>query len=52
MKLDRRRPPGRGPRDIRSPGFTRPTVHPNPAGVHEKPWGGVMCAPRQERDER
>lgn len=38
-----RRPAGRDARELRAPGHVRPTIHPNPAGVHEKRWGGVMC---------
>ena len=45
----RRRPPGRSARELRAPGHTRPTVHPNPAGANEKPCGGVMCVPAHVR---
>ena len=49
---DRRRPGGRAAWEVRRPGFSRPTVHPNPAGMDEKPCGGVMCGQRPRREER
>ncbi|MFR9751138.1 hypothetical protein ACL02S_08885 [Nocardia sp. 004] len=43
---DRRRPPGRGARELRVPGSSRPAVQPNPTRAGDKPWGGVMCGRR------
>ncbi|WP_147403811.1 hypothetical protein [Nocardia panacis] len=48
----RRRPAGRSVWEVRAPGHVRPTVHPNPAGGHEKPWGGVMCVPSEPGADR
>ncbi|MBH0775817.1 hypothetical protein [Nocardia bovistercoris] len=47
-----RRPQGRGGWDPRSPSPRRPTVHPNPAGTNRKAWAGVMCVPKQAREEK
>ncbi|MGK8501150.1 hypothetical protein [Nocardia asiatica] len=49
---DRRRPEGRGARELRAPGSSRPAVQPNPTGAGEKPWGGVMCGRREQREQR
>ncbi|MFJ2834778.1 MULTISPECIES: hypothetical protein [Nocardia] len=48
----RRRPPVRSKWEQRGPGHVRPTVHPTPASVGDKPCGGVMCVPVQEPDQR
>ncbi|MBF6210944.1 hypothetical protein IU433_10515 [Nocardia puris] len=48
----RRRPVGRRSWDLSSPGHVRPTIHPNPAGAHRKPWAGVMCVPQQAREDK
>ncbi|MBF6436647.1 hypothetical protein [Nocardia cyriacigeorgica] len=47
-----RRPPARGRWELKAPEHRRPTVHPNPAGMNEKPCGGVMCVPPQAQDKR
>lgn len=46
----RRRPPVRNPSEPRGPGHARPTVHPTPASQSDKPCGGVMCVPAQQRE--
>ncbi|MEU4345736.1 hypothetical protein AB0H00_31565 [Nocardia sp. NPDC023852] len=51
QRQDRRRPQGRGARELRSPGSSRPAVQPNSTGASEKPWGGVMCGRRKASEQ-